>query len=141
MNSPGLESFKKSWGEMRVYCRDAQSIVMEARVVKGGFCSVHHHGHHSNTFVVIRGKLIIGLFRSDGVCYEAVKIFPGQGLTIPANQEHQFYADEETIFLEWSVLHPTRPGQIADLEDIIRRPGHHLGGVTLDYPYKNVPHV
>lgn len=126
---------------MRVYCRDAQSIVMEARIVKGGFCSCHYHAEHSNSFVVIRGKLTIGLFNHDGICNEAVKIMPGQGLTIPANQEHQFYADEETVTLEWSVLHPNRPGQIASLEDIVRRPGMHLGGISLDYPYKNVPHV
>lgn len=125
---------------MRVYCRDAQSIVMEARIVKGGFCSCHLHTHHSNSFVIIRGKLTIGLFR-DGLCVEAIKIEPGSGMTIPANIEHQFYADEETIALEWSVLHPTRPGQIASLEDIVRRPGMHLGGISLDYPYKNVPHV
>lgn len=131
----------KAWGEYYVSMQNGLAVMTVNRIVHGGFCSVHMHRDHSNTFVVLQGLVAVGFFDRTGICQQVKLLYEGDGLTLRPTEWHQFYAKEDSVITEFYAVHPSRAGQVASLDDIERFPGKHEGGVTQDYIYKNVPHV
>ena len=134
------EKHKKAWGEYYVAAQDASSIVVCNSIFQGGYCSVHYHERHTNSFSVVSGYLEIGMFNDDGELECVKSLLPGMAFSLHRLQRHQFYAKKDTVVMEWYSLFPTGPGQIATLDDISRLPGLHLGGITSTYPYASYSH-
>lgn len=133
-----MQEMVKDWGRAWIRLSDDMSVVVAAIIEEGGYCSVHCHHSHSNSFVVVSGKLAIGIYEN-GVCKSAMVLEAGDGFTAQPGVYHQFYAVKPVYLMEWYVRHV--PGHPASIDDIERWPGLQGGGVTETYPYKNVPHV
>lgn len=138
-----MEWKNKSWGSYRLVHAGDEQIAVVNRIDKGGFCSVHCHVKHANTFVVEKGVIHVATFTPGGVCNKVHQVQAGRGFVVPPGEWHQFFAKEDSLVWEWYVLFKKNPNDLefASLNDITRREGLHHGGIRIDYPYANVPHV
>lgn len=138
-----MEWKSKPWGSYRIVHSGDDEITVVNRIDKGGFCSVHSHERHSNTFLVEKGVVHVAMYTPGGVCKQVQQVQEGRGFVVSPGDWHQFYAKEDSLVWEWYVQFKRDPNilQFASLNDIVRREGLHFGGIRMDYPYANVPHV
>lgn len=133
----------KAWGSYRKVYSGDDSIIVQNRISKGGYCSVHYHERHSNTFLVEQGSICVAIYNPAGWAKQVYQVQAGRGFTVTYGEYHQFFAKEDSLVSEWYVLFKRNPDdlQYASLNDIVRKEGMSAGGIRVNYPYENVPHV
>ena len=56
----------------------------------------HHHDHEDEMFLVVKGRLFMGLLDGENGAVREIAIDPGEFIIIPKGTEHKPRADEET---------------------------------------------
>ena len=56
----------------------------------------HHHDHEDEMFLVVKGRLFMGLLDGENGAAREIAIDPGEFIIIPKGVEHKPRADEET---------------------------------------------
>ena len=89
----------KIWGETTEFFRNALVSAHHIFVRKGGYCSKHRHQHKYNLFYVIRGRLLVQIWRDEQTVDETI-VGPGQATAVSPDFYHRFWAIEETEAIE-----------------------------------------
>lgn len=101
------EIHKKGWGEERWYHNDekycGKMLVFEA----GKKCSWHYHLRKTETFALIKGKMLITwLDGSDDISKANVLTLEvGDVFEVPVGRRHQMYAFQDSELMEFSTQH------------------------------------
>jgi len=98
----------KVWGETAsLFCQNNIEIHY-INANKGGYCSKHHHVHKYNKFVVLKGKLLVRIWKDYGLVDETV-LNAHHSCEVPPGSVHQFEALEDTEALEiyWTEIAPS----------------------------------
>ena len=103
----------KVWGETEEIFNNGIVSVNHLKIKKGGYCSEHFHKRKSNMFFIIKGNLLIKIWKGDGLTDETV-IWEGESTTIAPGVYHQFRAQTDVECFE--IYEAELKG-----EDIIRR--------------------
>lgn len=125
------EWIDKGWGRMRPIIDTPVLRVEEIHILKGGFCSIHHHNWQHNIFVVFEGRLDIRYrkFILPDMTLAAVRpeceLHLGQLHTAEATVDHQFLAFTFVRAIE--IYTPAGFELQCSRDDIVRR--DILGGV------------
>jgi len=102
--SPGIGPVQgKLWGQTQsVFAWNGVSA-HSIRVKAGGYCSKHSHQHRWNRFLVLRGRLLVRIWK-DGSPDETV-VSEGGVSDVPPGVRHQFEAleDVEAVEFYWTV--------------------------------------
>lgn len=89
--------------DLRTSDADTSQRMLNA-IEPGSVIPIHRHRSTSETFVVLRGKVVEEFYDDAGVCYERVEVFPCGpvcALNIPAGTWHTLRALESgTVILE-----------------------------------------
>ena len=88
-------------------------------LLPGTALPIHRHQHASETYVILRGKLVVVLYADNGTQSKRVLLDPSDGkygFTIPRGQWHSVEVIEPTAILEVKEG-PYRPLEPADTMD------------------------
>ena len=93
----------KIWGkEYWIVNKDYGGKLLELK--KQHCCSVHKHKEKTESFFVIRGRVLIK-FSKCGKEFQEKLLFPGQIYHVKKDEYHAFYGIEESLILEFSTHH------------------------------------
>jgi hypothetical protein len=95
----------KEWGEEHIICRHPHAC--KVMILKPGYqVSLHWHRKKSETFVLIKGQLIIEMITREGKTYTHHLTEAYSSVTLLPNTPHTFYCPDgqlkPTIFMEAS---------------------------------------
>jgi mannose-6-phosphate isomerase-like protein (cupin superfamily) len=91
----------KLWGTTRLIYRDQVSEVCHASIMLGGYSSRHQHLRKDNTFYVLRGVLLINVFKDrDGELVHTEQLLAGESYTVNAGVWHSFEAQTAVELIE-----------------------------------------
>ena len=93
------EKSGKVWGSTQPLFDKNNVEMSRIEVVKGGFCSIHHHNHKFNAFYVESGSLLIRVWKSYNLVDETT-LGPGDITHVSPQENHQFFALEDTVAFE-----------------------------------------
>ena len=88
----------KCWGKTRCVLMNDFCELHHVFAKKGGVCSKHYHKFKSNLFLVIKGKLLVKVWKNDMI--DEVILTDGEYTSVSANDYHLFEALEDTEFIE-----------------------------------------
>lgn len=108
---------QKEWGWAEPLLLNEHVEMSRADIVKGGYCSWHHHDHKDNMFVPVRGRLMVEVMDIFQNVIQHI-MSPGDSLTIPTGVRHRFVAPFEAV-LVIEVYYPTW-GEKLKADDIVR---------------------
>ena len=100
---------EKLWGETRCVHKDVTHEVWHASPRAGGFSSRHYHERKPNKFYVVKGEIIVLVYRDGSRSeYDPFVLRAGNQLTVPEGVWHRFKAvrDSELIEVYWVELKP-----------------------------------
>lgn len=101
----------KMWGTTLTLISNDYFSAHLLNINQHGFSSVHYHSYKYNMIYVYKGQLKISFFGDNP---KSVTLIEDQQIIIEPNVKHQFYADAETLALEF--YWPHCPSE----EDIVR---------------------
>ena len=95
---------KKLWGyEKHLVNTELYCGKILVAVPNGMACSIHYHKKKTETFHILKGRLHLQLFTTDGTLSEQTVLHCGDSLTLPPFTPHRFWAVGEVCeFLEVS---------------------------------------
>lgn len=103
-----MEKQGKVWGETSTIYKGNNVEVHYITVQKDGFCSKHTHAHKFNKFTVIKGTLLIRIWKDYGSqqLVDETILNAGDEITVSPGEFHQFEAltDVEAIETYWVTL-------------------------------------
>ena len=121
---------EKIWGISVPLYQDQHIEVARMAVRCGGHSARHKHLHKNNTFVVVRGRLLVTRYDEDGGAIERVLTPREESYTVPSDVEHRFLGlDENSVVYE---IYVAEEGHVIDPSDIIRRDQGDIGNGSLD---------
>lgn len=133
---PKIEIVKKVWGREHWivnvdYCGKLLQLKKMHR------CSMHHHKKKTETFYLIKGKVLLKI--SD----KTYMMLPGDTITVYAGQAHRFTGIENSDMIEFSSHHDDEDSyrttkseklgkdKISEVNEIISRTEHNKGGLSM----------
>lgn len=90
----------KVWGVTELIESNNSFEFHRIDIRNGGICSKHLHKHKWNGFYVVKGKLLIRVWKNDYELVDETILFPGQYTAVAPGEFHQFEALDETIAFE-----------------------------------------
>lgn len=106
----------KVWGEDICIEQTPLREIHKIRVRAGGFCSTHFHSARDNTFIGISG--VLEVITEDERSREiAVRLMPGDVVTVPAGIVHRFSAKTDAEAIEIYTPAAVQPGDIERLSE------------------------
>lgn len=88
----------KQWGKTKNILLREDVEAHHVKTIKGGVCSQHIHKHKINFFFVIKGKLLVRIWKND--LMDDIILTDGEYTEVQPNQFHLFEALEDTEFME-----------------------------------------
>lgn len=89
----------KVWGTTQLITATAQFEWHRIEIKAGGYCSKHRHATKWNGFYLEYGKLLIRVWKSEGIIDTTI-LLPGQYTAVSPGAYHQFEAVEDCIAFE-----------------------------------------
>jgi len=94
-----MERQSKVWGDRWLLRQDSVHSLSYLELKAGDRCSWHLHEQKYNLFFVIQGRIGVVTHEIDGSKKETV-LTPGQFLTVPPGQCHEFRVYEDSKVIE-----------------------------------------
>lgn len=102
----------KIWGETETLLANDRIEIHKLSVNIEAKCSEHRHAARYNAFYVLSGTLEISVWKNDYKLCDVTVLGPGEMMTVPPGEWHQFRALDYTELLE--IYYPAEftPGDI-----------------------------
>lgn len=114
---------QKDWGWSEMLHESGVHQASRIDVREGGFCSVHLHRQKWNGFTVVRGRMLIEVWRPGEMGHPipdtAVLLSPGDYYSVAPGVLHRFVCDVATCAIETYWPGP-RVGDQVNEDDIVR---------------------
>jgi mannose-6-phosphate isomerase-like protein (cupin superfamily) len=97
----------KNWGTTCCIFTSNDCECWSLNIKRGGYCSRHRHKNKWNRFLVVSGKLLVKIFRPDGISDDTI-LTDGMCTDVCPGIEHMFEAFEDTKCIEiyWVSIDP-----------------------------------
>ena len=89
----------KAWGETTLVYNSQAASVHYLKIKPGGFCSEHRHTRKKNLFHVLRGRLSVLVWKTEGPG-DRTDLQAGDTFTVDPGQWHKFETTEGAEILE-----------------------------------------
>ena len=91
----------KIWGKTRLIKANPAFESHHIHVNAGGQCSKHRHQHKVNGFYVLRGRLVIDVWKNDYDLVDETVLDPGDYMEVRPGEYHRFRAVTDVEALEF----------------------------------------
>jgi len=101
----------KAWGQTELVFSAPTCELHRIHVEPGGFCSKHLHQSKWNAFYVLRGSLVVEVWKMSGTV-DKTRLLAGDGMTVAPGELHRFMHDDadagvtEALELYYTALDP-----------------------------------